>query len=70
MKEEAIELKDSTQESLVKEEIEETNSSKKRDFIIKECRSTNDLFQELSFYCERAIQIAYDSLHTFYTSCI
>lgn len=42
VKEEAIELKDSTQGTLVKEEIEETNSSKKRDFIIKECRSAND----------------------------
>ncbi|XP_018346937.1 PREDICTED: uncharacterized protein KIAA1211 homolog [Trachymyrmex septentrionalis] len=38
VKEEAIELKDSTQETLVKEEIEETNSSKKRDSIIKEYR--------------------------------
>ncbi|XP_029164962.1 centrosomal protein of 290 kDa [Nylanderia fulva] len=38
VKEEAIELRDSTQETLVKEEIEETNSSKKRDFIIKEYR--------------------------------
>ncbi|KAL6264583.1 hypothetical protein P5V15_004685 [Pogonomyrmex californicus] len=36
--EEAIELKDSTQEALVKEEIEETSSSKKRDSIIKEFR--------------------------------
>ncbi|GAB1870037.1 Coiled-coil domain-containing protein 151 [Camponotus japonicus] len=35
VKEEAIELRDNTQETLVKEEIEETNSSKKRDFIIK-----------------------------------
>jgi len=40
VKEEAIELKDSTQETLVKEEIEETNSSKKRDSIIKEYRFT------------------------------
>ncbi|XP_028050424.2 uncharacterized protein LOC105839819 [Monomorium pharaonis] len=38
VKKEAIELKDSTQETLVKEEIEETNSSKKRDSIIKEYR--------------------------------
>nr|XP_012235692.1 PREDICTED: filamin A-interacting protein 1-like [Linepithema humile] len=38
VKEEAIELKDSTQETLVKEEIEKTNSSKKRDSIIKEFR--------------------------------
>ncbi|CAL1684067.1 unnamed protein product [Lasius platythorax] len=38
VKEEAIELRDSTQETLVKEEIEETNSSKKRDFIIIEYR--------------------------------
>ncbi|XP_011697609.1 PREDICTED: rho-associated protein kinase 1 [Wasmannia auropunctata] len=38
VKEEAIELKDSTQETLVKEEIEETNSSKKRDSVIKEYR--------------------------------
>ncbi|XP_012059262.1 PREDICTED: probable inactive protein kinase DDB_G0270444 [Atta cephalotes] len=38
VKEEAIELKDSTQETLIKEEIEETNSSKKRDSIIKEYR--------------------------------
>ncbi|XP_018401762.1 PREDICTED: uncharacterized protein LOC108778936 [Cyphomyrmex costatus] len=38
VKEEAIELKDSTQETLVKEEIEETSSSKKRDSVIKEYR--------------------------------
>lgn len=38
MKEEAIELRDSTQESLANEEIEETNSSKKRDSVIKEYR--------------------------------
>ncbi|EFN88792.1 hypothetical protein EAI_13034, partial [Harpegnathos saltator] len=38
VKEEAIELRDSTQESLVKEEVEETNSSKRRDSVIKEYR--------------------------------
>ncbi|XP_050453809.1 trichoplein keratin filament-binding protein isoform X2 [Cataglyphis hispanica] len=38
VKEEAIELRDNTQETLVKEEIEEINSSKKRDSVIKECR--------------------------------
>lgn len=38
MKEEALELRDSTQKTLVKEEIEETNSSKKRDSVIKEYR--------------------------------
>ncbi|XP_011872644.1 PREDICTED: eukaryotic translation initiation factor 4 gamma-like [Vollenhovia emeryi] len=38
VKEEAIELKDSTQETLAKEEIEETSSSKRRDSVIKEYR--------------------------------
>ncbi|XP_014482614.1 PREDICTED: protein Hook homolog 3 [Dinoponera quadriceps] len=38
VKEEAIELRDTTQETLVKEEIEETNSSKRRDSVIKEYR--------------------------------
>ncbi|XP_032691100.1 protein Hook homolog 3 isoform X2 [Odontomachus brunneus] len=38
VKEEAIELRDSTQETLAKEEIEETNSSKRRDSVIKEYR--------------------------------
>jgi len=38
VKKEAIELRDSTQETLAKEEIEEMNSSKKRDSIIKEYR--------------------------------
>lgn len=48
VKEEAIELKDSTQETLVKEEIDETNSSKKRDFIIKEYRFTDNIFAFLT----------------------
>ncbi|XP_070157234.1 outer dynein arm-docking complex subunit 3 [Polyergus mexicanus] len=48
VKEEAIELRDNTQETLVKEEIEETNSSKKRDFIIKEYRADQFNFIELS----------------------
>lgn len=44
IKEEAIKLKDSTQETLVKEEIDETNSSKNRDSIIKEFRSAKKDF--------------------------
>lgn len=47
MKEEAIELRDSTQETLVREEIEETNSSKKRDSIIKEYRFADESTLEI-----------------------
>lgn len=53
MKEEAIELRGSTQETLAKEEIEEMSSSKKRDIVIKEYRyeltgASNSIFNFVS----------------------
>jgi len=54
VKKEAIELRDSTQETLAKEEIEEMNSSKKRDSIIKEYRCEQAEVPRLKDPCDRS----------------